>query len=389
MVRFLPDSWLEGLLRPFVMADPAGSLYFEAAAPDWRFALFIGFMVLALATRRGRLPLTSAQQSALLSMILMFYVWTFAIGNGRYFMAGLLLVGPLLVMAWRLLPGTVAFRALTLVAVVALQVFTLQWQYESNVWGLVRWYQGPGLPLQASALRERPAVFLSIGSQTYSVLVPRFHPGSRWVNIAGQRKITPQTLEYPRLQALLDDPLPKYVVMPLNPEYMSATLQPTAPMLDMIFDSLPVQGWAPAAQPCEVLRSSLALGVLGKLDDAVPRQGFWLCPIQRAEAARPRVAQLRSTASRVSDVFDLVEHRCPRFFPPGQGVETHEDAVATRHYSAADTRLFIDSSGQVYYKYFRSLNATRIGSVEDVRQDRYTIACDKLPGRYQLPWQRD
>jgi hypothetical protein len=35
------------------------------------------------------------------------------------------------------------------------------------------------------------------------------------------------------------------------------------------------------------------------------------------------------------------------------------------------------------------MNPTLIGSVNDVRQDRFTVACDKLPGRYQLPWQRD
>jgi hypothetical protein len=52
-------------------------------------------------------------------------------------------------------------------------------------------------------------------------------------------------------------------------------------------------------------------------------------------------------------------------------------------------RLYIDGDGRVLYKYFRAMNPTLIGTVNDVRQDHYDIACEKPPGRYQLPWQRD
>ncbi|MFY9511395.1 MAG: hypothetical protein WAQ05_10540 [Rubrivivax sp.] len=376
-------------MRPFILPDPEAGIYFEAAAPDWRFALFFVFMALATAARRGRLPLTAPQLQSVLALLTMFYVWTFAIGNGRYFIAGLLLVGPLLVMAWRLLPGSRNLRALVLVAVTALQVLTMQLHYIANTWGLVQWRDGPGLAIEDSPLREQPAVFLTITGISYSLLVPRFHPHSRWANIAGQRDIRPGTREYPRLQALLRDPLPKYVVVPLNPAHMSPALQPTGPMLDLILDSLAVQGLAPDGQPCAVLRSTLPIGVLGEMTDAVPRQGFWFCPVQKSAATAARADQATAASQALRDVFERVEQRCPRFFPPGDGIEKHVEGLSLRHYPASDTRLYIDGEGRVQYKYFRALNPTMIGTVDAVRQNRFDIVCDKLPGRYQLPWRRD
>lgn len=389
MLRFLPDSWLEGWLRPFILPDPEAGIYFEAAAPDWRFALFFVFMGLALVARRGRLPLTAPQLQAVLALLTMFYVWTFAIGNGRYFVGGLLLIGPLLVVAWRLLPGSTNLRALVLVAITALQVFTLQSHYIPNAWGLIRWHSGPGLAIEDSPLRQRPAVFLTITGISYSLLVPRFHPQSRWSNIAGQRNITPGTKEYPRLQALLQDPLPKYVVVPINPRYMNTALQPVGPMLDLILDSMARQGLAPDEKPCTVLRSTLPIGVQGELTDTLPRQGFWFCPARLSPARAARADQAAAALQTLRDVFERVEQRCPRFFPPGDGLENHEEGLSVRHYPASDTRLYIDVDGVVKYKYFRAMNATRIGTVDDVRQNRFDIVCDKLPGRYRLPWQRD
>ena len=51
--------------------------------------------------------------------------------------------------------------------------------------------------------------------------------------------------------------------------------------------------------------------------------------------------------------------------------------------------LYIDGTGLVSYKYFRAMNPTSIGTTDQVRQGKFAIACDKLPGRYRLPWQKD
>jgi hypothetical protein len=48
----------------------------------------------------------------------------------------------------------------------------------------------------------------------------------------------------------------------------------------------------------------------------------------------------------------------------------------------------VDEYDNVSYAYFRALNLTRIGSIEDVRHGKFTMDCVKLPGRYRYPWQR-
>ena len=388
MLRFLPDGWLEGLLRPFLLLDPVAGLYAELAAPDWRFALLITCLLVVLAARRGRLPLAVPQKIALLSLAVMFYVWTFAIGNARYFVAGLLLVGPLLMMGWRLLPGTLAFRSLMLVGILALQGFAVQLNYVANAWGVVPWRGGQGPIVQASPLREHPAIFLTLSVMSYSILVPHFHPKSRWANIAGQRDITPAAPEYPRLQALLKSPLPKYVVVPAVPQYLSKERLPIGPMRDFLAQSLAVHGLVLSGAACTLLRSDVSAGSLGGPEGGAPYRGFWFCPVQVAAVGASSDVKAGKKNHEFSDIFERVERRCPRFFPAGDTMESHADGILMRRYPMADTRIYIDGQGQVLFKYFRSMNPTLIGTVNDVRLDRFTIACDKLPGRYQPPWVR-
>jgi hypothetical protein len=291
-------------------------------------------------------------------------------------------------MAWRFMPGTTAFKNLLLLLVFALQAYTIQLHYSSNEWGMVAWKDGPGLSLEASPLREQPAVFLTISINSYSILVPKFHPQSRWANIAGQSEITPAAPEYRQLRALLGSPLPKYLVAPLNPDHLSADLQPTGPLRNLLNRSLAIHGLTMLDGACTALRSGLEMGVYGHMTDATPRQGFSVCLLHSATVPLSSSTGLDAQPLKWADVFEGVERRCPRFFPPGGGKEVLADELVIRRYSGSDMRLYVDSAGQVSFRYFRSLNPTLIGSVEAVREGRFTIPCDRLPGRYRAPWKR-
>ena len=389
MLRFLPDGLLEGLLRPFLMIDPAGYVYVEMMAPDWRLALFL--LALAIGAVAGRIKgrISAEQLRLVVGFVVCLYVWTFAIGNGRYFMAWLLIVGPLLVLATRWLPGSATLRWLVLGVGLCVQGFALVTSYTADSWGLARWVRGPGIDIEASPLQTRPAIFLSISSLTYSILVPRFDPRSRWANIAGQVDIRPGTKEYPRLIAMLTSDLPKYVVLPVVAGYPDAT-QPDPAVHDLIVRSLAPFDLELDGAACETLRSSLAPGPIGQDGKGSTFRGFWFCPITRSAhtAAQPAKPAMQG-ASQLADVFARVEQRCPRFFPPGGGEERYSDGITLRHYAGSDVSLYIDGTGLVSYKYFRAMNPTSIGTTDQVRQGKFAIACDKLPGRYRLPWQKD
>lgn len=390
MLRFKPDGWLEGLARPLLMADPAAGLYLEVAAPDWRFAAALLFGAVGLAALRGRVALSSVQLRLLLSMGVMLYVWTFAIGNGRYFAAGLLLIGPVLVLAWRWVPGSRLFKALALAAVLAAQLYAIQLNHRPNPWSLVHLGDGAALDLAPSPLREKPAVLLTISGISYSVLVPLFHPQSRWSNIDGQRRIEPGLLEHAKLQELLMAPLPQYVIAPVIPGSAEQQSQPDPALRGLILRSLAVQGLELGAQPCELLHSRLVVGQPGKPDSSLPPLGFWACPVVRAAAPIAQIQEDEAEKRRLAPVFERVERACPRFFPPGGGTNSRADGLLTRRYLATDTRIHLDEASQeLYFRYFRSLNMTRLGTVDDVLAGRFEVPCRKLPGRYQPPWERD
>jgi hypothetical protein len=91
----------------------------------------------------------------------------------------------------------------------------------------------------------------------------------------------------------------------------------------------------------------------------------------------------------MADVFERVEQRCLRFFPPGDGKDQVLDGALLRHYPSSDVRVYIEGESIVYYRYFRALNSTVIGTVAQVRSGDFRLDCDKLAGRYQPPWQRE
>jgi hypothetical protein len=387
MLRFLPDGWLEALLRPFLMIDPRGGIYFEDMAPDWRFAMFFVFTAVALAARRLAGGLAFEQRQLVIALPVLLYVWTLSIGNGRYFMAGLLLVGPLLVLSLRLLPGTAGFRWAALAVVVGLQGFVMVANHEPNRFGLVRWQHGAAVSLPPSPVRESPAVFITNTPISYSILVPQFHPQSRWANVVGQSDIKPTSREYKPLMAMLASPLPKYSVMPIAFQGVGPDRQPLPIVRQIYGQQLARFGLTLTDAPCYVLPSNVGPGPPDPAMDRGRLRGFWVCPLAYTASAIDAPAAEPILPLRVAQAFAAVEQRCPRFFPPGNSNDRADDILSRRY--PTDVALLVDVTDSVFLKYFRAMNATRLGTVDEVRRGTFELPCDKLPGRYHMPWQSE
>lgn len=385
MVRFQPDGWLEALLRPFIMMDPSGGIYFEGMAPDWRFGLFAGVLFLATVMNRQPVDMPFPARQLALGLAATLYLWVFTIGNGRYYMAGLLMIGPLLVLAWRSLPGTQTMRYALLAGLVLLQYMAMASSYKPNQWGLAEWTEGQAVDLEASALREQPAVFVTATAISYSILVPQFHPQSRWANVVGQRDIVPQMREYKPLLEMLRGPLPKFVVMPMPARPETADNQPTPQIRQVYGDLLRPLGLTLSAPACTPLRSRLAPGPPADKPVQGIVRGFWVCGLDYSEDLRQSGSQKPVVSSRVAEAFQRVEQRCPRFFPAGNSTDRMDDRLVVRQYGS-DMRLMADASGLVSFKYFRALNPTPLGPLEQVLRDEFVLPCDKPPGRYVPPW---
>ena len=387
MLRFKPDDWLEGLLRPVILADPYGGIYYEQPAPDLRFAALLALTGVAVIVPRVRTGMTKPAWLALAGLWLMFYLWTFLTGNGRYFIVGLMLAGPLLVLITGLLPLTRAMRMFLLGGLLLLQGLLVQQHVSHGQWALAYWRDGPGLPLGPTALRDEPAVFLTLASISHSLLVPQFHPDSRWSNIAGQIDIEPGMPEYAPLRKLLAAPLPRHLVIHAIDGTTRVGKQPPADVREMAEATLARHGLHLGERPCEVHTSHLVIRDLTKDDDPALPLGYWICPVAAGAAAAPTTAV--APIERHDDVFAAIEQHCPRFFPPGSGNRRSAGELTIRHYIGSDTRLYVDGHGNVLYRYMRALNPTYVGTVDQVRRGEFAIDCRKLPGRYVYPWQRD
>jgi len=386
MLRFQPDSWVEGLLRPVLLADPSAGLYYEDSAPDWRFLALVAVLVVAFTVGRGRSMASHRQRQALLMLGTLFYVWTLTIGNGRYFIAGLLMAGPLLVMAWQWLPGSRALRGLLLLGFIGFQALTVQVMYRPGSWFLAGWRSGPAVALEESPLRNAPAVFVTLTMNSYSALVPYFHPQSRWANLGPHMDISPGQPEYPSMRALLSSSLPRYLVVPASRFEKKLVEQPDEKMQRMMNLALGPHQIEVASPPCTTLRTNLLSHNIQDDEHPAPVRAFWICPLRTATARTPLEVETIQTAN---GVFSRIEAYCPRFFPTGQGITRRNEDHWVRYYPVSDTHAYIEDAGFVTYKYFRHHSPVLIGTVEEVRAGSMKFDCTRLRGRYLPPWVQD
>lgn len=390
MVRFQTDRWLEALLRPFVLADPNSGIYFELPAPDLRFALLVLAGLVLWLTRRRRSPLPRGFGRLATSLVAMFIVWTAVVGNGRYFIAGLLLAGVLLTVAIVALPGTRWLRGTLLAGTVVLQAGLVADHFHAGQWALARWSAaGSGLPVSPGvAWPAQPATFLTTTNISFSMLAPQGDPRSRWTNVGGLVEMGPMVPEYPRFQRLLADPQPKYLVVPTMPERVQPGAQPAPERTVFADQTLARHGLRRQTAPCWLLPSQLTSVAPRSAPDSEPlRLGFWLCPLEPAPVAvhAPAAEPLPQARAAVAEV----ERRCPRWFPAGAVTIRRDAALWQLFYPGSDVRLYVETDGNVLLRHLRALNPTRIGSTADVAAGRFALDCRTLPGRYRFPWERE
>lgn len=404
MNRFEPDTWLAALLRPVAMAAPDSYVYVEMMAPDFRWVFVLLLLALLVIMRlragggsAGAVAATGADAGPATVFVLLaalavaFVTWLMTSGNGRYFLVGLLIVGPVCVgLAWRL-PVTRALRLTLAAGMVALQAFAVQQSAPWQAWGLAQWKEPPyfqvDLPPEAKA---EPATYVTMSVISYSLLIPQFHPQSRWMNLANAPLPGTSTFNSARTAAFLAQAQGKLrLLVPVVPGMLTEALLPDAKVSEVIDSQLEPFGLGFAQpQACRFLhsRSLASMGLREKTDKQRAQSGFWLCDLRRvAPSARPAAYGRRYDA-----VFAALEKQCPRFLPAnGDGPSLALPIGEVRSYLQAEMKAYVYDTGEVYYKYYRALNPVLVGSVEDVLAGKSRLDCGKIRGRSGLPWERE
>lgn len=392
MIRFMPDTWRDAILRPIAMAAPDAGVYIEIMAPDFRFA-FIILLVLVWVVIAMRVKWRFTPTLTLLGLVfLAFAPWLVTTGNGRYFIPILLAAGPLCIGLIYHLPYSKSLRIAAASIVLCLQSFAVYSSNPWHSWGWVTWNEKPFFAVDINEeAATTPSTYVTASSISYSLIAPRFPAASRWTNIAG-RSTDKNTVEWIRLQDFLKAAKSLKLLVPTVPNAMTDQGLPSDEAIQSFNNMLTPQRLA-IADPanCRLLRSigvaEIALRNMEKFDTkTVDRFGFWICELQYpVDSPLIEKAQLKA---HVAEVFTKLEKTCPRIFHSGGTATQRLPDGFLRMYSGSDSKAYVLDNGNVFYKYYRALNPVLLGTVDTVLSDQFKMDCNNIHGRSGLPWER-
>ncbi len=382
------------------MAAPDGNVYVEMMAPDFRFTFALLLLVLlalfALRPRRSPERIAAGSKRPVLLLLatlaVAFVPWLATSGNGRYFLAGLLLAGPVCVgLAW-LLPVTRSLRLTAAVGMLALQAFAIVQTAPWRAWTFAAWEEPPYFQLDVPAeWGAQPATFLTMSAISYSLVAPLFHPQSRWMSLHQATAPDAATASGRRTEVFLSEAQagPLLLFVPALRDMMTAQRLPDDRLAGVIDQQLAPYRLALARpRSCQFLpsRTLAGMGLGEKTEEARVRSGFWLCHLTRPA---PGTALKTSRGQRHEAVFRAVEALCPRMFPAGGDGETLAlPNGEVRSYFFAEMKVYVYDNGEVYYKYYRALNPVLVGQAADLLAGRTRLDCSRIRSRSALPWER-
>lgn len=390
MNRFIPESWLEALMRPLAMALPDAWIYVEVIAPDIRFALLMLLLgVAGVVALRGRERPVRPVLVLCAFTFLAFLPWMFTTGNGRYFVPVLLLAGVLSIALTHRLPASRMFRLTLAAGVMLVQGFALlqnsPWRPGSD-WALLSWAEGPYLPLQLDDhARRQPATYVGISVISYSLLAPQFPADSRWINLSALQGAAPQAADVRRAhQFLAESPGTLRLIAPALMGGLDAAGLPNADAVRTINELL-AQWQLAVSDPRTCRTLPVAAQNRAMPNEAPVLPSFWVCPLSYPVAPPPAL----EVPVRWAHTFEALERACPRRFPPGQERVTPMGGGAMRHYQTADMKVYVTQEGLVYYKHHRAISAVHVGTVDEVLQPGFQLDCTQIRTRSALPWLRE
>jgi hypothetical protein len=389
--RYLQGNFIDLLTLPFRMMEQRTTIYSEGVAPDIRPLIVFVLAAVSLPLRRvswqralaGTAPGVSRRLGyATAFFVACFVLWAVSSRIGRYAMPLWLLAGPLIA-AWtaRLFaagPGLLALAAVGLAQGVQLY-------YAGNLRYSPARLDSQWLDVRVpETLRQSPHLFIVLGQQSWSAIIPYFHPDSSFSNVVGQY-VMPGGERMPRrLRSLLDrfsgrtkvifdfreghlnrGVLAAGILMDANAVLSAYELQLESDrgcdVVQIRFDH--IQNWAFSA-----------LHRAPEIAGSIPGNQLLVCGVRPGRSAVLAAKGDRET-KRVDRAFAAVEKACPDQFSPS-GVQTVRGRKGwERFYFNSVNRLMSDGNN-VYLRPSTSLGAVHIGSLDQWLRDAPPHHCE-------------
>jgi len=389
--RFLPHSLQDALTLPLRMIAPKSWVYVEIIAPDLRVMLLIivGAICLLLSIIRswGKKAAFAAWRPERMGLALFcFFViswllWMASSGNGRYGLPVLLLAGPLLVwVIYRAFTTKVAVLVTSII--LALQIFQLTNGVNPR-WTPAPW-KAEWLELTAPpSLTQQPYLYLSLGVQTFSFIIPFLHPDSAFINILGQWSIPSEGYGSAKLRAMLHkfDGRTRILTPYPSDEYVGG--KPTKKLISVMNESLDRLQLRVSPESCDKFELRMfepsSSHAVGEHSDDVSAQSarptLMSCAVTRSKSRDSRLVQ---EERRLAPVFGALETACPELFsPPGAALD-RVGKYWRKYYANTDISLWSDGALLVY-KRTRAISNVIIGKISDFEAAGRKIDCRAIP----------
>lgn len=348
-LRFIPDSFVAALWRPFAIAVPKFMVDDESQSPDLRYAvltiLAVLFAVRWLMRRWRRREHTvsggsSQAARAHAALCCAFFtdwiLWLTAAGNGRYFIPAACVAAVIAVaLVFQLFEQQPQIRNCLIIAIIGAQALQLSMGtiYRQHVpWDGAPWFQVEA----PRALADQPALYFSYGVQSSAFIVPFLNPKSAFINVAGDYPLAPDGANGAQIALRVERYSPNLRVLARVPRLLSDHTPVTADL----------SGADDALAPFHLRADASDCSIIVIRDEGQAMRMFvGAAPTDRgpatAAAEAPRTATLTNTgyvadchvvpyvgmdAKRLASmrqanvVLDRLEDACPEVFQPARAV---------------------------------------------------------------------
>jgi hypothetical protein len=402
--RFVPDSLIDALLRPFAMTGTDPMIAEEMSAPDIRYALLLVlFLITVIAwiwrsrTHRSiaATPPTTTSARALTALgcgfTFAWVVWLTNSGNSRYFLS-MECVATVLAVAllFRLLMNHSFGRNAILLTLLFGQGTALalgtEFRWNQAPWG-GRWFDVE----MPERLSVQPDLYLSIGMQSNSYIAPFLAKGSGLVNFAGGYPLGPDGANAARVRAMISRNRSHLRVLVAGDRLYEDSAQ-RLPRRSYVDDALrtfslrvdtsdcetiTVRGMRPTVwRPVESPLAAPPIPSSGK-----PRYTSYLASCHLVADTDDESTE--TATRRVMDtVLDRLEDACPQLFQPRRPQTEHVGHVWQRFYGATDLTAWVSQGEVKFASAVRDLRTIVVGREDAWAKRPLALQCGRWKGIY-------
>jgi hypothetical protein len=401
--RFIPESFIKALWRPFAMVDPVPMVQEELTAPDLRYALLvvlISVLFLRWLWQRLAHPSTSSAhpEPAAAERLLAalgcglaadWVLWLSASGNGRYFLPMASVAAVVIVaLLFHLFAMRAKMRNYFLAAIFAAQIIQLCFG-ANHRWDAVPWDRQWLQVEVPKKLATEPNLYLTIGTQSNSFIAPFLARGAGLVNFSGGYALGPEGASGARIEALIRRYAPHLRVLWRGRRLEADDEQRKLPR-STVDDALVRFGLRVDAGDCATITvHGLPPEPQGRFNSSQPLEPVRQQPRDTSYLTSCHVvpddmdrSALIARERAVDLVFDRMEDACPALFQPRRLRTEHSGEVWRRYYVNTDLVALVSLGSVKFFDPNRGGPMVYLGPESNWAQVPVQLACGRRDDHY-------